>query len=290
MAVGVVTTEPPVGDASDAFKDRRLATAPLVGRPLGSTIADMVVNRQEKVDDEGECADGRPSVSVCRSDESVCVWWCADEGADDDDGDGGEGKWSVCGAQPALLGVLLVCVCVCVQRMTMTVRMTATAMRVSGIRLCVLGPTCMSACLECADVEGDIDGDGDGQQQQQQEEDEMGRGDEPDQRDTHTFLVCVMAICDVCRLIDYTQTMISGWKADCGWSTYLQINKQNRWVCERCTYNSHFVLSCLHASLTECVVWLVCTRPNASPHPSLTPHTPLTMNSFPQHASQLEEF
>ncbi|CEM12141.1 unnamed protein product [Vitrella brassicaformis CCMP3155] len=55
--VSVVTTEPPVGDPSAAFKDRRPATAPLVGGPLGSTIADMVVNRQEKVADEEEGAD-----------------------------------------------------------------------------------------------------------------------------------------------------------------------------------------------------------------------------------------
>ncbi|CEM07985.1 unnamed protein product [Vitrella brassicaformis CCMP3155] len=65
VGVLAVTNEPPVGDPSAAFKDRRPATAPLVGGPLGSTIADMVVNQQEKVDDE-------------------------EEGADDDDGDGGE--------------------------------------------------------------------------------------------------------------------------------------------------------------------------------------------------------
>ncbi|CEM35285.1 unnamed protein product [Vitrella brassicaformis CCMP3155] len=52
VTVSVVTNEPPVGDASAAFKDRRPATASLVGGPLGSTIADMVVNQQEKVADE----------------------------------------------------------------------------------------------------------------------------------------------------------------------------------------------------------------------------------------------
>ncbi|CEM35299.1 unnamed protein product [Vitrella brassicaformis CCMP3155] len=65
VGVAVVTHEPPVGDASAAFKDRRPATAPLVGGALGSTIADMVVNQQETVAD-------------------------ADEGAGGDDGDGGE--------------------------------------------------------------------------------------------------------------------------------------------------------------------------------------------------------
>jgi len=63
VGVAVVTHEPPVGDASAAFKDRRPATAPLVGGALGSTIADMVVNQQEAAEEEG---------------------------ADDDDGDGGE--------------------------------------------------------------------------------------------------------------------------------------------------------------------------------------------------------
>ncbi|CEL98440.1 unnamed protein product [Vitrella brassicaformis CCMP3155] len=67
VAVSIVTNEPPVGDASDAFKDRRPATAPLVGGPLGSTIADMAVNQQEEASDE-------------------------EEGADDDDGDEGEDK------------------------------------------------------------------------------------------------------------------------------------------------------------------------------------------------------
>ncbi|CEM13323.1 unnamed protein product [Vitrella brassicaformis CCMP3155] len=64
VGVSAITTEPPVGDASAAFKDRRPSTVSLVGGPLGSTIADMVVNQQEKVAEE--------------------------EGADDDDGDGGE--------------------------------------------------------------------------------------------------------------------------------------------------------------------------------------------------------
>ena len=59
VTVSVVTTEPPVGDASAAFKDRRPSTAPLVGGLVGSTIADMMVNQQEEVDDEGECAGGR---------------------------------------------------------------------------------------------------------------------------------------------------------------------------------------------------------------------------------------
>ncbi|CEM34557.1 unnamed protein product [Vitrella brassicaformis CCMP3155] len=57
VGVCVVTTEPPVGDAYDAFKDRRPTTAPLVGGPLGSTIADMVVNQQEEAIDEEEGAD-----------------------------------------------------------------------------------------------------------------------------------------------------------------------------------------------------------------------------------------
>ncbi|CEL98432.1 unnamed protein product [Vitrella brassicaformis CCMP3155] len=56
VTVGVVTDEPPVGDASDAFKDRRPSTAPLVGGLVGSTIANMVVNQQEEVTDEEEGA------------------------------------------------------------------------------------------------------------------------------------------------------------------------------------------------------------------------------------------
>ncbi|CEL98434.1 unnamed protein product [Vitrella brassicaformis CCMP3155] len=43
VGVDVITTEPPVGDASAAFKDRRPATAPLVGGPLVDAIANMVV-------------------------------------------------------------------------------------------------------------------------------------------------------------------------------------------------------------------------------------------------------
>ena len=70
--------------------------------------------------------------------------------------------------------------------------------------VCVVGPICMFACLDYADVDGDIDGegqgegegDGEGQQQQQQqdEEGEMGAGEELDQGDTHAHLVCVMAV------------------------------------------------------------------------------------------------
>ena len=59
VAVYVNTTEPPVSGASAALKDRRPSTEPLVGGPLGSTIADMVVNKQEGVIIEGECAGGR---------------------------------------------------------------------------------------------------------------------------------------------------------------------------------------------------------------------------------------
>ena len=58
VLVSAFTTEPPVGDASAAFKDRRPATVSLVGGPLGSTIADMVVNQQEVVI-KGERAAGR---------------------------------------------------------------------------------------------------------------------------------------------------------------------------------------------------------------------------------------
>ena len=77
----------------------------------------------------------------------------------------------------------------------MTVRMTATAMRVWNTCVCVIGPTCPFACLECADVDGDIDIEGDGQQQQQEEEEgEMGGGDEVDQRDIHELIVWVMAV------------------------------------------------------------------------------------------------
>ena len=55
--------------------------------------------------------------------------------------------------------------------------------------MCVIGPICMFACLECADMEGDIDGEGNGQQQQQDEEGEMGAEDEPDQRDIRALIV-----------------------------------------------------------------------------------------------------
>ena len=56
VCVRVVTTEPPVGDASDAFKDRRPNTAPLVGGLLGNTIADMAIyHKEEQGDDEGQC-------------------------------------------------------------------------------------------------------------------------------------------------------------------------------------------------------------------------------------------
>jgi len=60
VGVAVVTNEPPVGDASAAFKDRRPATAPLVGGLVGSTIADMVVIQQEEVieDKDGDSEEG----------------------------------------------------------------------------------------------------------------------------------------------------------------------------------------------------------------------------------------
>ena len=63
-----------MGDASAALKDRRPTTAPLVGGPLGDAIADMVVNQQEGVADEGECAAGRLhlGVSVGRMNRRVC--------------------------------------------------------------------------------------------------------------------------------------------------------------------------------------------------------------------------
>jgi len=65
VLVSARATEPPVGDASAAFKDRLPSVVPLVGGLVGQPIADMVVNQQEEVIDE-------------------------DEGADDDDDDGGE--------------------------------------------------------------------------------------------------------------------------------------------------------------------------------------------------------
>ncbi|CEM22236.1 unnamed protein product [Vitrella brassicaformis CCMP3155] len=47
VGVGVGTTEPPVGDPSDAFKDRRPTTATVVRGPLRDAIANMVVNQKE---------------------------------------------------------------------------------------------------------------------------------------------------------------------------------------------------------------------------------------------------
>ncbi|CEM35390.1 unnamed protein product [Vitrella brassicaformis CCMP3155] len=58
VGVAVVTNEPPVGDASAAFKDRRPATVPLVGGLVGQPIADMVVNQQEVAEVEGADEDG----------------------------------------------------------------------------------------------------------------------------------------------------------------------------------------------------------------------------------------
>ncbi|CEM13493.1 unnamed protein product [Vitrella brassicaformis CCMP3155] len=75
VGVAVVTTEPPVGDASAAFKDRRPATVPLVGGLVGQPIADMVVNQQEVADEE-ESADDDDGDS---EDD--------DEGAEDGDSD-----------------------------------------------------------------------------------------------------------------------------------------------------------------------------------------------------------
>ncbi|CEM35309.1 unnamed protein product [Vitrella brassicaformis CCMP3155] len=77
VAVFAFTTESPVGDASDAFKDCRPTTAPLMRGPLGSTIADMVANQQEVADEE-EGADGDDGDSGEEDD---------DEGADDGDSD-----------------------------------------------------------------------------------------------------------------------------------------------------------------------------------------------------------
>ncbi|CEM02456.1 unnamed protein product, partial [Vitrella brassicaformis CCMP3155] len=58
VSVIVFTTEPPVGGASDAFKDRRRTTAPLVRGLLGNAIADMALNRGEvEEDDEEDGAD-----------------------------------------------------------------------------------------------------------------------------------------------------------------------------------------------------------------------------------------
>ncbi|CEM22498.1 unnamed protein product [Vitrella brassicaformis CCMP3155] len=94
--VSVVTNEPPVGDASDAIKDRRPTTAPLVGGLLGSTIADMVVNQQEAADedegaddDDGDSEDDEDSADDGDSDEGE---WEEDEW-DDTDGEGeGDGQ------------------------------------------------------------------------------------------------------------------------------------------------------------------------------------------------------
>ncbi|CEL93596.1 unnamed protein product [Vitrella brassicaformis CCMP3155] len=54
--VNVVTTEPPVGGASDAFKDRRPTTAPLVRGLLSNTIAEMALTQQEEDDGEDDAA------------------------------------------------------------------------------------------------------------------------------------------------------------------------------------------------------------------------------------------
>ncbi|CEL95973.1 unnamed protein product [Vitrella brassicaformis CCMP3155] len=48
VGVSVITTEPPVGGASDASKDRRPTTAPLVRSLLGNPIADMALNQKEQ--------------------------------------------------------------------------------------------------------------------------------------------------------------------------------------------------------------------------------------------------
>jgi len=47
VCVRVVTTEPPVGDASDAFMDRRPATAPLIRGVLEQPIADVLIYQEE---------------------------------------------------------------------------------------------------------------------------------------------------------------------------------------------------------------------------------------------------
>ncbi|CEM16793.1 unnamed protein product [Vitrella brassicaformis CCMP3155] len=47
VGVRVFTTEPPVGDESDALKDRRPTTAPLVRGLLTNTIADMLIYQKE---------------------------------------------------------------------------------------------------------------------------------------------------------------------------------------------------------------------------------------------------
>ncbi|CEM16796.1 unnamed protein product [Vitrella brassicaformis CCMP3155] len=59
VVLRVFTTEPPVGGASDAFKDRRPTTAPLVRGMLSNSIADMALSKQEEeADDEEDGADG----------------------------------------------------------------------------------------------------------------------------------------------------------------------------------------------------------------------------------------
>ncbi|CEM39158.1 unnamed protein product [Vitrella brassicaformis CCMP3155] len=55
----VVITEPPVGDASAPFKDRRPTTAPSVMGQLGKTSANMVLNQQGEDKDGG---DGAPAI------------------------------------------------------------------------------------------------------------------------------------------------------------------------------------------------------------------------------------
>ncbi|CEM20131.1 unnamed protein product [Vitrella brassicaformis CCMP3155] len=94
VGVSALTTEPPVGDASAAFKDRRPTTAPLMRGPLGSTIADMVVNRQEKVADEDEGADDGDGDSGEEDDDDSADDGDSDEDLDCDiDGEGdGEGE------------------------------------------------------------------------------------------------------------------------------------------------------------------------------------------------------
>ncbi|CEL92904.1 unnamed protein product [Vitrella brassicaformis CCMP3155] len=49
--VFLVTTEPPVGDPSDVFKDRRPSSAPLVRGLVGDAIAATLVYQTEKVDE-----------------------------------------------------------------------------------------------------------------------------------------------------------------------------------------------------------------------------------------------
>jgi len=58
VLVSARATEPPVGDASAAFKDRLPSVVPLVGGLVGQPIADMVVNQQEVAEVEGADEDG----------------------------------------------------------------------------------------------------------------------------------------------------------------------------------------------------------------------------------------